>query len=77
MARDLPAGPLLVPVLRRREVLLFDRYYFDMIADSFRSRIAMPLPLLLAMGRVLPLPHYAFFIRVDPREIHRRKQDLP
>lgn len=64
------------PVLRRREVMLFDRYYFDMIADSFRSRIDLPLPLLLAMGRILPLPRYAFFIRVDPQEIHRRKQEL-
>lgn len=64
------------PVLRRREVMLFDRYYFDMIADSFRSRIALPLPLLLAMGRILPLPRYAFFIRVDPEEVHRRKQEL-
>lgn len=65
-----------LPILRRREVMLFDRYYFDMIADSFRSRIALPLPLLLAVGRILPLPQYAFFIRVDPQEIHRRKQEL-
>jgi thymidylate kinase len=64
------------PVLMRREVMLFDRYYYDMIADSFRSRIALPMPLLLAMGRILPLPRYAFFIHVDPEEIHRRKQEL-
>lgn len=64
------------PVLRRREVMLFDRYYFDMIADSFRSRIALPLPLLLTIGRILPLPRYAFFINVEPEEIHRRKQEL-
>lgn len=64
------------PVLRRRQVMLFDRYYYDMIADSFRSRIALPMPLLLAMGRILPLPQFAFFIHVDPEEIHRRKQEL-
>lgn len=64
------------PVLKRREVMLFDRYYYDMIADSFRSRIALPLPLLLAVGWILPLPHYAFFIHVAPEEIHRRKQEL-
>jgi thymidylate kinase len=64
------------PVLKRREVMLFDRYYYDMIADGFRSRIALPLPLLLAMGRILPLPDFAFFIRVDAQEIHRRKQEL-
>jgi thymidylate kinase len=64
------------PVLKRREVMLFDRYYYDMIADSFRSRIALPMPFLRAMGRLLPLPHYAFFIDVDPEEIYRRKQEL-
>ncbi len=64
------------PVLKRREVMLFDRYYYDMIADSFRSRISLPMPLLRFFGRFLPLPRYAFFIRVDPEEIHRRKQEL-
>ena len=65
-----------LPVLRRRDVMLFDRYYYDMIADSFRSRIALPMPLLLAMGRLIPLPRHAFFIEVSPEEIHRRKQEL-
>jgi len=64
------------PVLKRREVILFDRYYYDMIADSFRSRIALPMPFLRLMGRLLPLPQHAFFIQVDPDEILRRKQEL-
>ncbi|MFY9238090.1 MAG: hypothetical protein WAO78_04285, partial [Roseovarius sp.] len=64
------------PMLHRGEVFLFDRYYFDMIADSFRSRISLPMHLLRAVGRSLPLPRHAFFIHVDPDEIHRRKQEL-
>lgn len=64
------------PILKRREVMLFDRYYYDMIADGFRSRISLPMPLLKVFGRMLPLPRYAFFIHVDPHEIHRRKQEL-
>lgn len=64
------------PVLKRREVMLFDRYYYDMIADSFRSRIDLPMPVLRFVGRLLPLPEHAFFIEVDPDEIHRRKQEL-
>ncbi|WP_417463142.1 hypothetical protein [Kordiimonas sp.] len=65
-----------LPVLKRRDVMLFDRYYYDMIADGFRSRISLPTPLLLGMGRLLPLPKHAFFISVSPDEIHRRKQEL-
>lgn len=64
------------PMLKRPQVVLFDRYYYDMIADSFRSRIALPMPFLRFMGRLLPLPQYAFFIHVDPEEVHRRKQEL-
>ena len=64
------------PVLKRREVMLFDRYYYDMIADSFRSRIDLPMPMLRSVGRLLPLPEHAFFIEVDAQEIHRRKQEL-
>lgn len=64
------------PKLRRRRIVLYDRYYYDMIADCFRSRIALPMVLLRTMGRLLPLPQHAFFIRVDPVEIHRRKQEL-
>lgn len=67
---------IVLPVLKRRQVMLFDRYYFDMIADSFRSRISLPMPLLQVMARFLPLPKYAFFIHVDPEEIYRRKQEL-
>jgi len=64
------------PMLKRPHVMLFDRYYYDMIADSFRSRIALPMPLLRFMGHLLPLPQYAFFIDVEPEEVHRRKQEL-
>lgn len=64
------------PVMKRREVMLFDRYYYDLIADSFRSRILLPMSLLRSFGRLLPLPQYAFFIHVDPDEIYRRKQEL-
>jgi len=64
------------PVLMRREIVLFDRYYYDMVADSFRSRISLPMSVLRAVGGFLPLPAYAFFIKVAPEEIHRRKQEL-
>ncbi|MCB1330458.1 MAG: hypothetical protein KDK28_13950 [Maritimibacter sp.] len=65
-----------LPELVHRRVVLFDRYYYDMIADPFRSRISLPLPLLRMIGRILPKPAHAFFIQVDPDEIFRRKQEL-
>lgn len=64
------------PVLKRREVVLFDRYYYDMICDPGRSRIGLPFSVLCFVGRLLPLPKYSFFIHVEAYEIYRRKQEL-
>jgi thymidylate kinase len=64
------------PNLVKRKIVLYDRYYYDMIADPFRSRISLPLPILRTVGRLLPLPHHAFYIQVAPEEIRRRKQEL-
>lgn len=64
------------PILIKRQVALYDRYYFDMICDPGRSRIGLPFSLLRFFGKLLPLPQYAFFIHVNPDEIFRRKQEL-
>ncbi len=64
------------PALVRREVILFDRYVYDMIGDPGRSRIALPPWLTRTAARLIPLPRWAFFIRVTPEEVHRRKQEL-
>ena len=64
------------PDLVKRKIVLYDRYYYDMIADPFRSRLSLPLSFLRAAGHFLPLPQHAFFLRVAPAEIYRRKQEL-
>lgn len=64
------------PVLARRQVVLFDRYAYDMVCDPGRSRIALPTALIRTIIRLLPMPRWAFFIRVAPEEVFRRKQEL-
>lgn len=64
------------PVLLIGKIALFDRYYYDMIADPYRSSVSLPLQWMITIGKFLPLPRHAFFIRVAPQEIHRRKQEL-
>jgi len=64
------------PALIKRQVVLFDRYYYDMICDPGRSRIRLPYRLLRLVALLLPLPAYAFFIDVSADEIYRRKQEL-
>lgn len=64
------------PALVDRKVVLYDRYYYDMICDPGRSRVRLPAAILRAVGRLLPLPAFAFFIRVAPEIAHARKQEL-
>lgn len=65
------------PALVRRELVIFDRYYFDMVADPGRSRIALPVWLRRAALSLIPLPHTAFFVHVPAEVVRQRKQELP
>jgi thymidylate kinase len=67
---------LVRPALIDRQVVLFDRYYHDVIADPRRSRIGLPVWLLRAFALLVPLPSYSFFISVRPEIGHARKQEL-
>jgi thymidylate kinase len=64
------------PALIDRRIVLFDRYYHDVIADPRRSRIRLPGWLLRAFALLVPLPRYSFFISVRPEVGHQRKQEL-
>lgn len=64
------------PALVDRRIVLFDRYYYDVIADPGRSRIRLPKWLLRAFASIIPLPTYSFFISVSPEVARTRKQEL-
>lgn len=64
------------PALVDRRIVLFDRYYYDVIADPGRSRIRLPKWLLRAFALIIPLPTYSFFISVSPEVARTRKQEL-
>lgn len=63
-------------LLRRRQVVVFDRYFYDLIVDPRRTRIGLPFRFLKSFLPLMPLPRHAFFLRVDSDEIFRRKQEL-
>lgn len=64
------------PALVRRELVVYDRYYFDMVADPARSRIALPDWLRKTALSIVPLPHTAFFVHVPSDVVRKRKQEL-
>jgi thymidylate kinase len=65
------------PALVRRELVIYDRYYFDMVADPGRSRIALPNWLRKAALSIVPLPHTAIFVHVPAHVVQQRKSELP
>lgn len=64
------------PVLIRRGVVIFDRYFTDIISDSKRSQINLNYKFVFFMRKLVPKMKYNFIIIVDPEIILKRKQEL-
>jgi len=64
------------PILYRRGMVIFDRYYTDIISDSLRSRINLNFKIIFFLRRFVPGLRYNFIIYVDPDIILKRKQEI-
>ena len=65
------------PNLVERGIVIFDRYYTDIIADSRRSRIFLKPKFLFVFGRFfIPKLDYNILLTADTKIILKRKQEL-
>lgn len=65
------------PKLVQRSIVIFDRYYTDIIADSRRSRIYLNPKFLFVFGRFfVPKLDYNILLTADSDTILKRKQEL-
>ena len=62
-------------ILRDR-FTIFDRYAYDLIVDPGRTRLNLPIWIRKKFVKFMPEPRLSFYIKVDPEEIYRRKQEL-
>lgn len=62
---------------RRPDVVIFDRYHFDLILDPRRFRIGFSSRALRPLVRLLPQPDLVICLIADPQVIHQRKPELP
>ena len=63
--------------LQNRSIVIFDRYYTDVIADSPRTRIHLKSNLLYLYGQlVIPQLDYNILLTADAETILSRKQEL-
>ncbi|RMZ59602.1 hypothetical protein D1632_08200 [Chryseobacterium nematophagum] len=60
----------------RGKIVLYDRYYFDFIADSRRSNIQIPSYVAETGYHLLLKPKFNFFLYADPERILSRKREL-
>ncbi len=65
------------PLLRRSTLVLFDRYYDDILVDPLRFRYRAPLwPARLA-ARAVPRPDLFLVLDCDEQSLMERKPELP
>lgn len=65
------------PLLVKRELVIFDRYYIDIICDSQRSRIHLSKRILYLFYRLcIPTLNYNILLTANTNTILSRKQEL-
>ncbi len=79
MLADYTAGyrARLRPLLRRRALVLFDRYYDDILVDPLRFRYRGPLWLARLTARLIPRPDLFLVLDCDEAGLMARKPELP
>lgn len=60
----------------RGKIVLYDRYYFDFIADAKRSNIQLPKVVTETGYHLLMKPKFNFFLYAAPEKILSRKKEL-
>lgn len=67
----------LYPRRVRSTLVVFDRYYQDLLADPARYRYDASLQLAARLGRLLPQPDLVFILDAPAEVLQARKQEVP
>jgi thymidylate kinase len=65
------------PALVKSTLVLFDRYYDDLLIDPLRYRYGGPMWLARWLSRLIPRPDLWLILDVPEDELLRRKQEVP
>jgi thymidylate kinase len=64
------------PALRKGQLVLFDRYYHDILVDPLRYRYGGPVALARLVGRLVPAVDVNIILTAEPRLILARKAEV-
>ncbi|MDX1661275.1 MAG: hypothetical protein R3326_05745 [Gemmatimonadota bacterium] len=65
------------PALRRGELVVFDRYFWDLLADPRRYRYAGSSDLVRSVGRGIPRPDVTVVLDAPVEVLRSRKREVP
>jgi thymidylate kinase len=68
---------VIAPAMRRSQLIVFDRYVYDLLVDSKRVRYGGPAWLLRLAARVVPHPDLVILLDAAPDVLWSRKQEVP
>ncbi len=66
----------LAPAMMRSDMIIFDRYIYDLLVDSKRVRYGGPLWLLRLAARVVPRPDLVILLDAPAEVLWSRKQEV-
>ncbi len=61
----------------KSSLIIFDRYYDDLLVDNKRYRYGGSLPMAKFARFFIPKPDIYFILTADPKVIYERKQEVP
>lgn len=61
----------------KSSLIIFDRYYDDLLVDNKRYRYGGSLPMAKFARLFIPQPDIYFILTADPKVIYERKQEVP
>jgi thymidylate kinase len=65
------------PLLKRNAVVIFDRYYHDMLVDPKRYCYGGSMRLAHLVGKLIPKPGLWVLLDAPPEVLQNRKQEVP
>lgn len=66
----------IVPMKIRSTLIIFDRYYYDILVDQRRFRIKLPKKIISFLGNFVPKPYLIFFLDTDAELAFKRKSEI-
>jgi thymidylate kinase len=67
----------IAPAMRRSQLIVFDRYVYDLLVDSKRVRYGGPVWLLRLAARLVPHPNMVILLDAPPEVLWARKREVP